>query len=196
MKRTIAKSLLVSTLLAISSAWLFGQGVDPKAIAKLVTEGKIKFSAKSAVVIWVNDKQYYSIEPIVSDHGDTYPASAAFGTDAKSMAVGQAPTPPRPPAPPPHDHTPPRPVPIPPRPPRPRPSDHQPPKKSLAELAEQGTVVGRLETDGISETDLNLPKGSYTIVLTIFEGKPVASLIDASGEYVRTFDEVFFQGVQ
>jgi len=193
MKTTVVRFVLVSLFSTIVSTSLFGQELDPKAIAKLVGDGTIKFSSKGSTIIWLDEKQYYSIEPVVADKGDTYRTASEVSVAVKSAGL---PSPPRPPPPPPHDSKPPRPVPIPPRPPGPRPSDHRPPRKSLAQLAEQGTVVGRLETGGISQPDLKLAKGSYTIALTTYEGKPVATLINASGEYVITFDEVFFLAEQ
>jgi hypothetical protein len=63
-------------------------------------------------------------------------------------------------------------------------------------LAALGAVVGRLETGGISQPDWKLAKGSYTIVLTSLAGKPVATLINARGEYVISFGEIFFLAVQ
>ena len=52
--------------------------------------------------------------------------------------------------------------------------------------------MGQLVTEGISQGNWRIPKGSYTIVLTMQDGKPVASVIDGNGPYVVSFDNVFF----
>jgi hypothetical protein len=70
-----------------------------------------------------------------------------------------------------------------------------PPKKTsekslLQEYAEVETVVGRLTTEGIKQENWSLPKGIYTIALTMLNGKPVATLIDANGNFVLTLDRV------
>ena len=62
----------------------------------------------------------------------------------------------------------------------------------LQQLAEEGVVVGKLETEGISQSNWKLAKGSYTIVLTTLDGLPVATLVNAAGEFVITFDNVLF----
>jgi hypothetical protein len=53
-------------------------------------------------------------------------------------------------------------------------------------------IVGRLKTDGISQSNWKLPKGTYTIVLTVREGEPVAALVNADGDYAVSFDNLFF----
>jgi hypothetical protein len=221
MKTAILRILVLAMFAAVSAERLLAQQIDPKGVAKLVTEGRIKFSPKSKITIWLDENQNYSISPVVADNEThTYRTQSEF---AVLLAGPQGPPRPPPPKPPPPiNHTGPRPpAPIPPgphnsRPPKPPPTLPKPPptlpkpppkpKTELGEqgvaadllyqLAEQGVIVGRLETEGISQKNWKLAKGAYTIVLTLLEDKPVATLVNSNGEFVVTFDNIFFVNAQ
>ena len=177
--------------------------VDPTAVAKIVRNHQVTFVSAKRVVIWLDGGQSYSIEPVAADVTHSFHSVADYVSDQHALfSAGVAgsstpvqagpPSPPRPPPPPPINHTAPRPpLPIPPRPSNRRPTP-QPPPKQQAELATAGTIVGRLQTDGIVQSNWRLPKGTYTIVLTTLNAKPVAALVTQSGQWAMTFDNIFF----
>lgn len=214
--------LLLVLLPIANSRRLLGQEINPKVIATLVTQRKITFSPKSRITIWLDENQSYSISPVVADNTThTYRSASEASALLAGPGGGMPPRPPPPRPPSPINHTGPRPpMPVPPgphnsRPPKPPPKPKPParPKTKFAgegarvggpettsqgaadllhRLAEQGVVVGRLETGGISQHNWKLARGAYTIALTILDGKPVATLINSGGEFVITFDNVFF----
>jgi len=211
MATVIVRILVLAMFAAVGAQRLVGQQVDPKVVAKLVTEGKVKFAPKSKITIWLDENQSYSISPVIADNpADTYRTEAEF----EAMFGGQQgpPRPPLPPRPPPPiNHGGPRPpAPVPPgphnsRPPRPQPRPPKPMAETtidgiadnlLYRLAAQRVIVGRLETEGISQRNWKLAKGTYTMVLMLLDGKPVVTLVNSRGEFVVTFDNIFFVNAQ
>jgi hypothetical protein len=186
---TLGLSLLL-VLTACGSDRVNAQNVDPKSVVKVVSDGRVKFSSTKRVTVWLDDNQSYSVEPVVVG-----PSESHTFRSASEMGILQSrPVPPPPPRPP--DHGGPRPpLPIPPRPTNRRPTP-QPPPKTKSQLAKEGVIVGRLKTDGISQSNWKLPNGTYTIVLTLREGEPVAALVNADGEYAVSFDNLFFLDAQ
>jgi hypothetical protein len=217
--RTLLSGILLLLTFSIScSLRVFAQAVNPRVVAKIVADGKVKFSSTKSTTIWLDSKQKYSIYPVTvesnesheymattqaADQIQTAQAAESSRSDKKSLSAGVAqsapsfqggphpPPPPPPRPPPPVNHGGPRPpLPVPPRPSNRRPTP-QPPAKFTAELAAEGAIVGRLVTDGISQSNWKLPKGTYTIVLVPFEGKPVAALVNTEGKYVASLDNIF-----
>ncbi len=217
------KALLVGVLLFLTfavscSELVSAQEVNPKVVAKIVSDGKVRFSSTKSVTVWLDTKQNYSVYPVTVESNESHeylatvdatsqvqvthidksarPDQSLSGATVQNAAAFQAgpkPPPPPPPKPPaPVNHGGPRPpLPVPPRPSNRRPTP-QPPSKSTADLATEGAIVGRLVTDGISQSNWKLQKGAYTIVLVPFEGKPVAALVNEEGNYVASLDNIFF----
>jgi hypothetical protein len=211
MKRKILwRFLLVVAIASGFTLRLLAQDVDPKTVAKVVTDGKVKFSSVKSLTVWLDGNQKYSVYPVTVENNESHEYQATVRPSSNEMkaatseqssrseskpgAAGIAAFQGIPRPPPPPNHGGPRPpLPIPPRPSNRRPTPQPaPPPPKKADLAAEGAIVGRLVTDGISQTNWRLPKGTYTIVLTVFENKPVAALVNAEGTYVASFDNIFF----
>jgi len=213
---TLLRRLLLVAFAACCSALVLAQDVDPKTVAKIVQAGTVKFSSTKSMTIWLGGNQKYSVYPVTVESNESHEylavahrsvndtttmqpakASSSAPSDKKVSVAGaseltafQGPRPPPPPPPP--NHGGPRPpLPIPPRPSNRRPTPQPPPKPKEA-LASEGAIVGKLVTDGISQTNWKLEKGIYTIVLTRLKDKPVAALVSNDGKYVASFDNIFF----
>jgi len=173
--------------------------IDPKKISELVKTGKYTFAHKDRVTLVLDENNSFTIEPTLADE-----TTQGYQMEALQLPPGGYHPPPPSPRP-----GPPLPLPGPGRngskpgkpPPPGKPgkmppvSPPVPPKKTsekslLQEYAEVETVVGRLTTEGIKQENWSLPKGIYTIALTMLNGKPVATLIDANGNFVLTLDRV------
>jgi hypothetical protein len=212
-RKMLWRFLLLAAVASGFTIRLLAQDVDPKTVAKVVTDGKVKFSSLKSITVWLDGNQKYSVYPVTVENNESHEYQATVQpsgnemkaatseqssrSESRPVAAGFAafqaiPRPPPPPPPP--NHGGPRPpLPIPPRPSNRRPTPQPPPPPpKKADLAAEGAIVGRLVTDGISQTNWRLPKGAYTIVLTVFEGKPVAALVNAEGGYVASFDNIFF----
>jgi hypothetical protein len=188
------------------------QNIDPKSVADLVRNGAIKFTSKGTITVWLDEHQSYSISPVAAGEKNHVfrPISEEVTALMTGPGGGKPPPPPPPPKPPrpvnhggpkppmpippgPHNSKPPKPQP---RPPKPRAMVNAEGEKAsgslLQQLAEEGVVVGKLETEGVSQSNWKLAKGAYTIILTTSDGTAVAALVNAAGEFVITFDNVFF----
>lgn len=180
--------------------------IDPREIAKLVEGGLVKFDPDRAIVVTLETGESYTIEPVHTADQSRYlriPENSFKALQGPGRLPPLPPLPPRPwpplPSPdhggkpPPKPPTPGVPVPVPPKPPQTPPKP--PPKPQSMSLVEEsagaGVIVGRLTTEGISSANGSLAKGSYTIVLTTYNGKPFAALIDSQGNYVLSSTNFF-----
>ena len=62
----------------------------------------------------------------------------------------------------------------------------------IADICQVQLSPGRYHSQSQVINGYELAKGSYTIVLTTLDGLPVATLVNAAGEFVITFDNVLF----
>ena len=171
--------------------------IDPQEVANRVKRGELRFDAKRQIVVTLEENQTYTIVPVFPEPEHRYVSATMFSA-SQSGPPGHPLPPPLPPRPwppipgPDHGGTPP---PKPPKPGVPNPTPPKPsppnPKNLIQEYSDSGVIVGRLQTDGVKTDQGSLAKGAYTTVLTKFQGKPVAALIDESGNYVLSSSNFF-----
>lgn len=167
--------------------------IDPKEIANLVQHGAITFDPERRIIVNLSEGGSFIIDPVKPRDKERYiQISSLQETTIKPLQVGpRPPPPPLPPRPwpplPSPDHGG-KPPPKPPPPGVPKPT----PKSLVQNYADTGVIVGRLKTDGLDGPNGSLAKGVYTVILTVYEGHPIAALIDANGNYVLSTSNIFF----